>query len=135
MPARMDDEPGGVRGDEAVFWMGSAEEGAAYLAQLRERQPAAVFVMGPAGEDPVFAELVRASPAGFANAYWTTWTDNGYTEWTANHSSRSPNAYIVYRAALAALQAATAQSQSAPPATWFVESYRYDDQGVWTSTN
>ena len=135
MPVRVDDEPAGVRGDEAVFWMGSAEDGAAYLAQLRKQQPTAVFVLGPAGEDPVFAERVRASGAGFANAYWTTWTENGYTEWTTNHSSRSPNAYIVYRAALAALQAATAQGQSAPPATWFVESYRYDDQGVWTSTN
>lgn len=135
LPVRLDDRPSGVGGDEAVFWLGSAEDGAAYLAQLRKQQPTAVFVLGPAGEDPVFAERVEASLAGFANVYWTTWTDNGYTEWTTNHSSRSPYAYIVYRAALAALQAATAHSQSTPPATWFVQLYRYDDQGVWTSTN
>lgn len=135
MPVRLADVPEGVRTGEAVFWLGTAESGAAYLAQLRKHQEATVFVLGPAGEDPVFAERVLASRAGFDNVYWTTWTDNGYTEWTTNHSSRSPSAYIVYRAALAALEAATAHRQSAPTATWFVQSYRYDDQGVWTSTN
>lgn len=113
MPVRLDDEPTGVRDDEAVFWMGTAED----------------------GEDPLFAERVLASRTGFKDVYWTTWTDNGYTEWTANHSGKSPNAYIVYRTALAALEAATAHSRNAPPPSWYVQSYRYDDQGVWTSTN
>jgi hypothetical protein len=134
IPARLDDEPTGVRDGEAVFWMGTAETGAAYLAQLREHQQPGVFVMGPAGEDPVFAERVLASRTGFENVYWTTWTDSGYTEWTANHSSPSPSGYIVYRAAIAALNAATARSQAVTSPSWFVQSYRYDDRGVWTST-
>ncbi len=133
MPVRLDDEAGSVRADEAVFWMGTAEDAAAYLARLRARQPAAVFVLGPSGEDPVFAERVLASRTGFDKVYWTTWTDNGYTEWTANHSGKSPNAYIVYRTALAALEAAAGHSRSALPPSWFVQSYRYDDQGVWTA--
>jgi hypothetical protein len=136
MPVRLDDEPNGpasVGSDEAVFWMGTAEGGAAYLAQLRAQSDSAVFVLGPQGEDPVFAERVLAAHAGFDKVYWTTWTDNGYTEWTANHFNKSPSAYTVYRAALAALQAATAQRQNAPPPSWFVQSYQYDDQGVWTT--
>ena len=42
-------QPSGVGDDEAVFWLGTAEDGAAYLAQLRKQQPTAVFVLGPAG--------------------------------------------------------------------------------------
>ena len=64
MPVRLDDEPSGVDDDEAVFWMGSAEDGAAYLAQLRELQPEAIFVLGPQGEDPVFVERLRGTPGG-----------------------------------------------------------------------
>jgi hypothetical protein len=135
IPVRLDDEPAAAGDDEAVFWMGTAEGGAAYLAQLRALPRAAVFVLGPQGEDPVFAERVLAAQTGFEKVYWTTWTDNGYTEWTANHFDKSPSAYIVYRAALAALQAATAQRQNAPPPSWFVQSYQYDDQGAWTPTN
>ena len=139
MPARLDDDPAAVGDNEAVFWMGTAEGGATYLAELRLRERAlsrpAIFVLGPQGEDPVFVERVLAAQTGFDKVYWTTWTDNGYTEWTANHSNKSPSAYIVYRAALAALQTATAHHQSAPSPSWFVQSYQYDDQGVWTSTN
>jgi hypothetical protein len=133
MPVRLDDEPAAVGDNEAVFWMGTAEGGAAYLAQLHARLHEAVFMLGPQGEDPVFAERALAAKTGFDKVYWTTWTDNGYTEWTANHFNTSPSAYIVYRAALAALYAATAQHQNAPPPSWFVQSYQYDDQGVWTT--
>ena len=139
IPVRLDDEPAAVGENEAVFWMGTAEDGAAYLARLRTQLHAephpAVFVLGPQGEDPVFAERVLAAQTGLDKVYWTTWTDNGYTEWTANHFSQSPGAYIVYRAAVAALQAATAQRHDEPSPSWFVQSYQYDDQGVWTSTN
>lgn len=135
MPVRFDDEAGGVDDGEAVFWMGSAEDGAAYLAQLRDLQPAAIFVLGPQGEDPVFVERVRGSDKSLDSVYWTIWTDRGYTEWTASHSIHSPNAYLVYRAAVAALQAATIHSQNAPPSSWVVQLFRYDDQGNWSPAN
>jgi hypothetical protein len=131
MPVRIDGEPAGVGDSEAVFWMGSAEDGAAYLAQLRKLRPAAIFVLGPQGEDPVFAERLRGVPRGLDRVYWTTWTDTGYTEWAARHSIDSPNAYLVYRAALAALQAATTHNVSAPPSSWVVQLLRYDGQGNW----
>jgi hypothetical protein len=135
MPVRLDDEPAGVDDQGTVFWMGSAEDGAAYLAELRDLQPATIFVLGPQGEDPVFGERLRGSDTGFYDVHWTVWTDAGYTEWTANHSNHSPNAYLVYRAALAALQEATKHSQNAPPSSWVVQLFRYDDQGAWTPAN
>jgi branched-chain amino acid transport system substrate-binding protein len=128
LPVRLLDDPGGVRGDEAVFWLGSAEEGAAYLAQLRRVQPQVPFVLGPAGEDPVFAERAE----GFQHTYWTTWTDADYNAWAARHANDSPNAYLVYRATLAALTAATGVTQNAAPASWSVQMFRYDAQGGWS---
>jgi hypothetical protein len=135
MPVRFADEPTGVEDGEVVFWMGSAEDGAAYLAQLRDLQPTTIFVLGPQGEDPVFVERVRASGKGIHGVYWTIWTDSGYTDWTASHSIHSPNAYLVYRAALAALQSATIHSQDAPPSSWVVQLFRYDDRGNWFPAN
>ncbi len=135
LPVRLDDESSGVEDNEAVFWMGSAEDGAAYLAQLRELQPEAIFVLGPQGEDPVFVERLRGTPKGLDRVYWTTWTDTGYTEWAANHSIHSPNAYLIYRAALAALQTATTHNQNAAPSSWVVQLLRYDDQGNWATAN
>jgi hypothetical protein len=135
MPVRFDDAPAGVDEGEVVFWMGSAEDGAAYLAQLRDLQPTAIFVLGPQGEDPVFAERMRASGKGIDGVYWTIWTDSAYTDWVATHSIHSPNAYLVYRAALAALQSATIHSQDAPPSSWVVQLYHYDAQGHWFPVN
>jgi branched-chain amino acid transport system substrate-binding protein len=127
LPVRLLDDPSGVHGDEAVFWLGSAEEGAAWLAQLRRVQPQTPFVLGPAGEDPVFAE--RAG--GLQHAYWTTWTDAGYNAWSIRHANDSPNAYLVYRATLAALAAAAGVTPDAPQASWSVQMFRYDAQGAW----
>ena len=128
LPVRLLDDPAGVRPGEAVFWLGSAEGGAAYLAHLREVQPEAVFVLGPAGEDPVFAERARS----LQKTYWTSWTDAGYNDWTARHATDSPNAYLVYRATLAALATATGVPWDTLPASWFVQVFRYDAQGVWS---
>lgn len=135
-PVRLDDEPGGVSGQEVVFWMGSPEDGAAYLQQLRKRQPAAIFVLGPQGENPVFVERLPASDEGRDRVYWTVWTDAGYTEWVTTHSIQSPNAYLAYRATLAALQSITTDNRSsAPPASWQVQLYRYDRLGGWLPAN
>jgi branched-chain amino acid transport system substrate-binding protein len=140
---RLLDDPAGVRSDEAVFWLGSAEGAAAYLAQLRVAQPQAIFILGPAGEDPVFAERVLAvpdvrkvsqnlpQPSLLQNTYWTAWTDGGYNGWTVRHATNSPNAYLVYRTTLAALAAASGAPWEPMPSSWTVQVFRYDAQGAW----
>jgi hypothetical protein len=129
LPVRLHDDPAAVGPQTAVFWMGSAEDGANYLGELRRAHPAAPFVLGPQGEDPVFAERVLGNGGGLDYTHWTTWTDAGYTAWTVDHSIESPNAYLAYRAASAALQAAAGHSRTAPPSSWVVQLFRYDDRG------
>ena len=128
LPVRLLDDPEGVGANEAVFWLGSPDAGAAYLVQLRRAHPLSLFVMGPAGEDPVFAERAGS----LHRVYWTIWTDDGYNRWTASHDNPSPNAYLVYRTTLAALAAATGVSSASPPTSWTVQTFRYDAQGSWT---
>lgn len=145
LPVRLLDEAGGVRADEAVYWLGSPEEGAAYLIQLRQTHPQAIFVLGPDGEDPVFAERVLGAhlpaepgtpPAAAGDllqrVYWTVWTDDGYNGWAARHDAESPKAYLIYRATLAALAAATGVPFPAPPASWYVQTFRYTAAGEWS---
>ena len=127
LPVRLLDDPTDVRSGEAVFWMGSPEAGAAYLAQLRRTQPQALFVLGPAGEDPVFAE--RAGDLD--RVYWTIWTDDGYNRWATTHDKPSPNAYLIYRTTLAALEAATSVSSGPSPTSWTVQIFRFGAQGDW----
>jgi hypothetical protein len=133
LPVRLLDDPGGVRSDEAVFWRGSAEDAAVYLVRLRQAQPQALFVLGPAGEDPVFAERTASttSTGSLQKTYWTTWTDAGYNAWANRHAIDSPNAYLIYHATLAGLAAATGVTSTAPPASWTVQVFRYDARGGW----
>jgi hypothetical protein len=128
LPVRLLADPGAVREDEAVFWLGSAEGGAAWLARLRDVQQQAPFILGPAGENPVFAE--RAGD--LQHTYWTTWTDDGYNAWASRHANDSPAAYLVYRATLAALAAATGVTPDATPASWSVQMFRYAAHGAWS---
>jgi branched-chain amino acid transport system substrate-binding protein len=131
LPVRIVDDPAAVDSREAVFWMGSPADGADFLAQVRERLPAAVFVLGPQGEDPVFVEHVHDRIQDLDRVYWTTWIDKGYNAWAETHALNSPSSYLIYRAALAALQAATNHSQNAPPSSWVVQVFRYDAHGNW----
>jgi hypothetical protein len=128
LPVRLLDDPVAVADGEAVFWLGSAADGAAYLRQLRQAQPQAILVLGPVGEDPVFAE--RAGDLNFV--YWTAWLDAGYTDWITNHAAASPNAYLIYRATLSALAAATGVTLETSPASWSVQVFRFDAQGAWS---
>jgi hypothetical protein len=111
--------------------MGSPAEGANFLVRLRQTEPDALFILGPQGEDPVFVERVSGGVQGLDRVYWTTWTDAGYNDWVETHPINSPSSYLIYRAALAALQAATNHSPSAPPSSWVVQVFRYNAQGNW----
>ncbi len=120
LPVRLSDDPAAVASGEAVMWLGAADTGAAYLADLRARQPDAEFWLGPAGGDPVFAE--RA--ATHKRVHWVVWTDDDYNAWAAAHAPSTPSAYLVYRATQAALRESVGQaSAKLPPSTWRVQAY------------
>ncbi len=102
-----------------VFWMGGAEEGAAFLAELRSRQPAAPFWLGPAGGDPVFFELAPT----LEQVYWAIWLDQGYTDWAETYSHPTPTAYIVYLAAQQAIYALL--DLPPPPVRWAVAQFSF----------
>lgn len=128
LPVRLSDDPTDVGDDEAVFWLGSPDAAAAYLARLRRVQPGSLFVLGTGGEDPVFAE--RAG--NLDRVYWTIWVDGGYNRWTASHDNPSPTAYLIYRTTLAALAAATGAPPPSGQAAWSVHLFRYDGSGNWS---
>lgn len=125
MPAILDDAPGTVQADDAVFWLGSPEAGATYLNALRKAQPNVTFWLGPLGSDPVFAE--RAT--GLERVYWLSWNDPGYNQWASTHPSPSPSNYLIYRATRAALQAATGAAHIESDAHWFVQAFVADADG------
>ena len=86
--------------DDAVFWMGSATDGAdmfflvqAQRANLTAQIP---FGMGPQGGDIVFA---NHAGAGISSVYWVTWLDDGYAGWHEAHShlQMPQQNYLVYR--------------------------------------
>lgn len=126
MPVRLSDDPGAVTPGEAVLWLGAADSGAAYLTALRAQQPDAEFWLGPAGDDPVFIE--RAATR--LRVYWVVWVDDDYNAWAATHSPSTPSAYLVYRAAQAALRKIDDQGNAALPSpSWRVQAYTFGASG------
>src|SRR5205823_1963248 len=69
LPVVMSDDAGTVVATDAVFWLGSSDGAAHYLANLRKRVLAAPFWLGPQGGDPVFGE--RSKARGLV--HWATW--------------------------------------------------------------
>jgi ABC-type branched-subunit amino acid transport system substrate-binding protein len=126
LPVRVHDDPAAVAGGEAVLWLGAADSGAAYLSALRAQQPDAEFWLGPAGDDPVFAERAATRQ----RVYWVVWVDDDYNAWAATHSPSTPSAYLVYQAAQAALRKIDEQGYAALPSpTWRVQAYTFGASG------
>lgn len=125
MPVRIDDDAVNVQDNEAVFWMGSPEDGADYLTVLRRHTATAPLWLGPQGDDPVFVE--RAGTVD--RVFWVIWSDLGYNHWVEKHALPSPTAYLVYKAAIAALQSVAQTSMAAPESTWFVQAYALSADG------
>ena len=84
--------------NDALFWMGSAADGAAFLNELRSRFPDIAFWLGPQGEDPVFAEHV----ASMQKVHWATWVDVAYNDEFSDQALTSPSARQIYQATLVA---------------------------------
>ncbi len=74
LPVRFAAAPETVGANDAVFWLGSPADAAAYLTTLRTHQREVPFWLGPQGSDPVFTEHAPT----FDRVYWVIWTDARY---------------------------------------------------------
>lgn len=94
---------------DAVLWLGSAPEGAAFLSRLRLRGLTVPFWTTAVAGDPVFHTLLleRLDGAPPGPIFWTiALGENGnqYIEWASAHEDAPPTAFAVYLATRRALQ-------------------------------
>lgn len=88
---------------DAIFWLGAADEAAAFLATLPAELAEIPFWLGPAGDDPILTEHAKID----RKLYWLTWSNVLYNDWAATHSPSTPSAFLVYQATRAAIGAVT----------------------------
>lgn len=112
---------------DAFLWLGEAHEGALVLGELRAQHADAIFWLGPQGGDPVFAAHAQIS----APVFWAIWSDDAYNHPSQADSALSPGAYLVYRAAQAAVAQAAGRQPEATHA-WRIAFYRLDASGIST---
>ncbi len=121
--------------NDALFWMGSAADGAAFLNELRSRFPGIPFWLGPQGEDPVFAEHAKS----MQKVHWVTWVDVAYNNKFSDPSLASPSAYQIYRATVAASRAVAGEAGTGEELTageamaeddWIVQTFAFSDDGT-----
>jgi branched-chain amino acid transport system substrate-binding protein len=98
--------------DDALFWLGAADEAARFLTALPPARADIPFWLGPAGGDPILAEHAQI----VSKLYWLTWSDVHYNAWAATHTPSTPSAFLVYQATRAAIEAVTgaAATKAAP---------------------
>ncbi len=93
---------------DAVLWLGSPSEGAAFLGDLRTQSPAVPFWTTAVAGDPVFHSLLLERLDGTPSGpiYWVVALDESaeqYTKWSAAHADAPPTAFAVYLATRRAL--------------------------------
>jgi hypothetical protein len=132
VPVVLSDEPDAVAATDAVLWLGTAADGAAYLRQLRTANRDAAFWLGPAGADPVFVEHADS----LDDVYWATWLDAAYEDWR-RETQMSTAAYLVYwstrwavRAAIAAEGIAVPMDEMDRATEWRVYLWRFSAEGT-----
>jgi hypothetical protein len=113
MSAAVSDDPAAVGPSDAVLWLGSAADGAAYLNELREVNKSATFWLGPQAANPVFSAHINHP----TSVYWTIWTTVEYNRGIAPNFPAAPDAQLIYIATRQALQPLTPTSSSTP-AQW-----------------
>lgn len=103
------DSTTGAAAADAVLWLGSPAEGAAFLGELRTQNPAVPFWTTAVAGDPVFLSLLLerldGTPPG--PIYWVVALGESagqYIEWSAANADASPTAFAVYLATRRALQ-------------------------------
>ena len=89
--------------NDAIFWLGAADEAAAFLTTLPPALAGMRFWLGPAGGDPILAEHTQI----VSKLYWLTWSNVHYNAWAATHTPSTPSAFLVYQATRAAIEAVT----------------------------
>lgn len=94
---------------DAVLWLGSAVEGAAFLSRLRLLGRTVPFWTTGVAGNPVFHSLLleRLDGASPGPIYWAiALSENGdhYRQWASAHEDAPPTAFAVYQATQRALQ-------------------------------
>ncbi len=113
MSVAVSDDPAAVGPSDAVLWLGSAADGAAYLNELREGNESASFWLGSQAANPVFS--ARANHP--TNVYWTIWTMVEYNPEIAPNFPAAPDAQLIYLATRQALQPLI-PTPTSNPAQW-----------------
>ncbi len=108
LPVLVSDQLATIQSQDAIFWGGAPETGAAYFSALRTQFPNVPFFLGPQADSPIFAELTRIT----GPVYWLFWLDDGYEQWRIQSATPSPIAYLTYRATQQAIAASLGQSSS-----------------------
>lgn len=94
---------------DGLLWLGSAEEGTAFLSRLRKQGSTVPFWTTAVAGDPVFHSLLmeRLDGAPPGPIYWAIALNEvgeHYKDWASAHEDAAPNAYTVYLATQRALQ-------------------------------
>lgn len=124
LPLLHSDQIEEVGAGDAVFWVGSAEAGAAYVHALHARPSAVPFWLGPQGDDPVFTEQAAIT----TGVSFVTWLDDDYPVWSQTHGITSPRAYLTYRATVQAITQINGSTAPTVP-TWRIAHFTIQPDG------
>ena len=114
----MADDVDNVAAADGVLWLGSAQDGAAFLAHLRGLNSTVPFWTTNVAGDPIFFSLLqeRLNGAPPGPVYWAVplpASADHYVEWAATQQEASPTAFAVYQATRWALAKAAGHDVAA----------------------
>jgi len=115
-----------LTGDEAIFWLGAPAAAADFLNGLRPLYPEMPVWIGQGGSDPVLAERARFD----SELYWLVWSNPHYNEWAVQHSSSTPEAFLVYQATQAAIAVVGDGTAARSTVPWAVALFEYGPDGL-----
>lgn len=113
-----------LTGDEAIFWLGAPDAAAAFVNRLRPLYPDMPVWIGQGGSDPVLTDLANID----RKLYWLAWSNPHYNGWAAQYTSPTPEAFLVYQATQAAIDAVRGVATSTE--AWHVELFEYGPDGL-----
>ncbi|MEZ4862965.1 MAG: hypothetical protein R3C14_16725 [Caldilineaceae bacterium] len=126
IPITVADDPAAVHATDAVLWLGAPEDAVAYFTVLRQTQPALPFWLAFQGDSLIFAE--RATVTG--PVYWTIWLDEGYAQWSQQHPSLPPSAYLTYQATKQALKTSVIKQSASTSLSWRAHTFTIKEDGT-----